>query len=109
MAMIKKEVTGSAEDMKAVKNGKNYSKTAIGGTERTSFTGSNDSRPAGAAGPGVGMKAVEGYINQAPVMMDISNQPIGGIGIGGPKGVATTKRVTVTSESVTGGFGGKVY
>jgi hypothetical protein len=55
------------------------------------------------------MKAVEGYINQAPVMMDISNQPIGGIGIGGPKGVATTKRVTVTSESVTGGFGGKVY
>ena len=39
--MIRKEVTGSAEAMKLVKNGKNAPKTAGGGTLRTSFTGSS--------------------------------------------------------------------
>ena len=107
MTMIKKEVTGSAEAMKLVKNGKNAPKTAGGGTLRTSFTGSSDTRAAGAPGPGVGMKAVEGLINQGAVMMDISNQPGGGTS-GGPKGIsAGSSRVTVSSENITGGMCGK--
>ena len=107
MAMIRKEVTGSAEAMKLVKNGKNAPKTAGGGTLRTSFTCSSDTRAAGAPVPGVGMKAVEGLINQGAVMMDISNQPGGGTS-GGTKGIsAGSSRVTVSSENITGGMGGK--
>jgi hypothetical protein len=108
MAMISKEVTGSAEAMKLVRNGKDAPKTAMGGTARTSFTGSSDTRAAGAPGPGIGMKPVEGYINQGPVMMDISNQPIGGIGIGGPASISVgSSRVTVSNENITGGMGGR--
>lgn len=110
MAMIRKEVTGSAQDMKLVKNVKNAPKGPMGGTQRTSFKGSNDTRSAGNAGPGVGMKPVEGYVNQGPEMMDVSNQPEGGVGIGGPKGMAPgASKVSVSRESVTGGMGGKVY
>lgn len=109
MAMISKEVTGSAEAMKLVRNGKDAPKAAKGGTARTSFTGSSDTRAAGAPGPGIGMKPVEGYINQGPVMMDISNQPVGGIGIGGPASISVgSSRVTVSKENITGGMGGKV-
>ena len=39
--------------------------------------------------------------------MDISNQPGGGTS-GGPKGIsAGSSRVTVSSENITGGMGGK--
>ena len=44
MAMITKTAPGSAEDMKYIKNAKNMPKTAKGGTQRTSFTGSSDNR-----------------------------------------------------------------
>lgn len=108
MAMIRKEVTGSAEAMKLVRNGKDAPKAAKGGTARTSFTGSSDNRAAGEIGPGIGMKPVEGYINQGPVLMDISNQPVGGMGIGGPKSISVgSSRVTVSNENITGGMGGK--
>jgi len=44
MAMISKTVTGSTEDMKYVKNAKNAPRSAMGGTQRTSFEGSSDPR-----------------------------------------------------------------
>ena len=72
MAMISKTVTGSAEDMKYVKNAKNYPKSAMGGTERTSFTGSNDTRAAGAPGPNNMLQDAEGYVNQGPEMMNVT-------------------------------------
>ena len=42
MAMIKKQVGGSAEDYKYIKDVRNYAGTAGGGVTRASFEGSND-------------------------------------------------------------------
>lgn len=110
MAMISKTVTGSAEDMKYVKNAKNYPKSAMGGTERTSFTGSNDTRSAGSPGPNNMLKDVEGYVNQGPVMMDITKGYQGGNDEStGPKaGGGMTPSIRTASENVTSGMGGRV-
>ena len=53
MAMIKKEVGGNAEDYKYIKDVRNYDGKAMGGVQRATFEGSNDSRPIGALGPNV--------------------------------------------------------
>jgi len=106
MAMIKREVTGSAESMKLVKNSKQAPKTAGGGTERTSFEGSRDTRAAGAAGPNMVLKSAPGYVDQGDVMMgDISHSrsftTLGNRG-------ATRGAVSVAREDVTRGMGGRV-
>ena len=99
--MIRKEVSGSGEALKAVKNAKNASKTAMGGTQRTSFEGSNDPRKSGSPGP----NAAEGYVNQGDVMMgDVSHSR--SFTKAGARGSAAGK-VAVATESVTGGMGGK--
>lgn len=107
MGMIKKTVTGVTEDLKLVKNGKQAPKTATGGTSRPKFTGSNDTRPAGDAGPNVVLKTSPGYIDQgAEYMGDTSfgrsfTKP-------GNRG-SLTGQSKVTSESVTGGFGAGTF
>jgi hypothetical protein len=107
MGMINKTVTGIAEDLKLVKNGKQYPKTATGGTSRPKFTGSNDTRSAGDAGPNVVLKTTPGYIDQgAEYIGDTSfsrqwTKP-------GNRGSAAGQ-VKVASEDVTKGFGGTFW
>lgn len=106
MAMIKKEVTGIAEDLKLVKNAKTAPTTPMGGTQRTSFEGSRDSRPAGSAAPNQVLKSADGYINQGAVMMgDVSHSR--SFTKAGARG-ATSGAVSVANEDVTRGMGGRV-
>lgn len=107
MGMIKKEASGMGDELKLVKNGKSAPKTAIGGTHRTSFKGSNDSRPAGPANAGKGLKSTEGYINQGPVNSDLSENHGAKHVKGGPKGRTSNKMVMAASENVMSGMGGK--
>ena len=106
MAMIKKEVTGIADNLKLVKNGKTAPLTPMGGTQRSSFEGSNDPRKSGAVNSNIVLQRGEGYINQADVLMgDTSHsrsftKPVTR---GGAKGAAA-----VVSEDVTSGMGGRV-
>lgn len=107
MGMIKRTVTGVTEDLKLVKNGKQYPKVATGGTARQKFTGSNDTRAAGNAGPNVVLKTAPGYIDQgAEYIGDTSfsrswTKP-------GNRG-SLAGQAKVTSENVTGGMGGKFW
>jgi hypothetical protein len=105
MAMIRKEVTGSGEALKAVKNAKNASKTPMGRTKRTSFEGSRDTRAAGDAGPNQVLKSAPGYVDQADVMMgDTSHSR--SFTTAGNRGSAAGA-VTTASEDVTKGMGGR--
>jgi hypothetical protein len=74
MAMIKKEVGGNAEDYKYIKDVRNYDGKAMGGVQRATFEGSNDSRPIGALGPNVvpPMKTSPGNADEGPVYADYS-------------------------------------
>lgn len=105
--MIKKTVTGISEDLKLVKNGKQYPKVATGGTGRTKFTGSNDTRPAGDAGPNQVLKSAPGYIDQgAEYIGDTSHSR--SFTKPGNRG-SLAGQAKVTSESVTGGMGGTFW
>jgi hypothetical protein len=105
MGMIRKEVSGSAEALKYVKNAKNASKTAMGATSRPSFTGSRDTRSAGAVGPNQVLKSAPGYVDQADVMMgDTSHsRSFNTVGDRGP----ITGSATTASEDITRGMGGR--
>jgi hypothetical protein len=106
MAMIKKEVTGITEDLKLVKNAKTAPTTPMGGTQRTSFEGSRDSRSAGAVTSNQVLKGADGYINQGAVMMgDVSHSR--SFTKAGARG-ATSGAVSVAKEDVTRGMGGRV-
>lgn len=106
MAMIKKQVTGSAEAMKSVKNAKNASKTAMGGTQRTSFEGSRDPRKSGNPGPNTVLKTSGGYVDQAAVTMgDTSHSR--SFTKRGMRG-STAGNITTVAEDVTRGMGGRV-
>jgi hypothetical protein len=113
MAMIKRMAPGSAEDMKYVKSVKNAPKSAMGGTQRTSFTGSSDNRSSGAPNAAVmgGMKIAPGYADQAPIMADM-NSAAGSMASsyvsGGPKASSISAQITTASEDVTRGMGGTV-
>ena len=112
MSMIRKEVTGSAEALKYIKNAKNMPANPKGGTQRTSFTGSSDSRPSGAASGGVmaGMKTSPGYVDQGPVMADMSSAAgsmAAGHVSGGPTASSINKKYQAASENTTSGMGGK--
>ena len=112
MAMITKTAPGSAEDMKYVKNAKNPYGLAKGGTQRTSFTGSSDNRSSGGVtgGPMGGMKTAPGYVDQAPIMMDpgAASSMAASYTTGGPASGSIKGNITVASEDVTKGMGGKV-
>lgn len=105
MGMKSKTVTGIAENLKAIKDGRNYPSSPMGGTERESFTGSNDPRKSGDLSPNVVLKASGGYIDQAPTYIgDTSFSRKWADGkVGGP----ANKAITTASEDVTRGMGGK--
>tara|TARA_A100001015_G_scaffold294261_1_gene371828 strand:- start:1026 stop:1382 length:357 start_codon:yes stop_codon:yes gene_type:complete len=114
MAMITKMAPGSAEDMKYIKSVKNAPKSAKGGTQRTSFTGSSDSRSSGAPNAAVmgGMKTSPGYADQAPIMADMNSAAgsmASGYVSGGPKASSISSQIKPASEDVTRGMGGTVY
>jgi hypothetical protein len=106
MAMIKKEVTGSGEALKAVKNARNASKTAIGGTTRASFQGSRDPRRTGAPGPNQVLKGSDGYVAQGDVMMGDVSHSRSFTKVGARGGAAG--KIATASEDVTRGMGGRV-
>ena len=103
MGMIRKTVTGVAEDLKLVKNGKQYPKTATGGTVRQKFTGSNDTRPAGDAGPNQVLASAPGYIDQgAEYIGDTSfSRQWTKTGNRGP----VNGQVKVSKQDITNGWG----
>jgi hypothetical protein len=106
MAMIRKEVTGSGESMKLVRNAKQAPTTAQGSTQRTSFEGSRDTRSAGSIGPNRVLRSAPGYVDQGDVMMgDTSHSR--SFTTPGARG-ATSSAVRVASENVTRGMGGRV-
>lgn len=106
MGMIKKEVSGSGEALKLVRNGKTAPTTAGGGTGRTSFEGSRDSRGAGPARGNRVLKGASGYIDQGAVSIgDTSHSR--SFTKTGARG-STAGRVTVANEDVTKGMGGRV-
>ena len=106
MAMRRKEVSGSGEALKAVKNARNASKTAMGGTSRTSFEGSRDSRRTGAAGPNQVLKGADGYVAQGDMMIgDVSHSR--SFTKAGARGGISGK-VSPAREDVTRGMGGRV-
>lgn len=107
MGMIKKTVTGVADDLKLVKNGKQYPKAASGGTERGSFKGSNDTRAAGDVRANKLLKDAPGYIDQGPVTMGDTDYGKQFTNKGDRKGIKGN--VTVASEDVTQGMGGKFW
>lgn len=107
MGMIKKTVTGISEDLKLVKNGKQYPKVATGGTARQQFTGSKDTRAAGNAGPNIVLKAAPGYIDQGAEYIGDTSHSRSWTKAGNRGSLAGQAKVT--SESVTGGMGGKFW
>ena len=107
MGMIKKTVTGISEDLKLVKNGKQYPKVATGGTARAKFSGSNDTRSAGDAGPNQVLASAPGYIDQGSVYIGDTSHSRGWTKAGNRGSLAG--QVKVTSENVTGGMGGKFW
>jgi hypothetical protein len=106
MAMIRKEVTGAAEDLKLVKNAKMAPKTAQGGTQRTAFEGSRDPRSTGAPGPNQVLKSAPGYVDQADVMMGDTSHSRSFTKMGARGSLAGASRVA--REDVTRGMGGRV-
>lgn len=106
MAMIKKEVTGITENLKLVKNAKSAPTSPMGGTERPSFRGSNDTRKSGGVNANRVLKGAEGYVNQGAVMMgDVSHSR--SFTKTGARGGASGA-VSVAREDVTRGMGGRV-
>lgn len=88
MASFKKEVTGSGEKLKAVKNAKNAPKTAKGGGTSNQV-----------------LKASEGYVNQGPVTTGDTSfaKKFTKTGARG----AIRGKVSPAKETVTNGMGGK--
>jgi hypothetical protein len=106
MALIKKEVTGITEDLKLVKNAKAAPVSPKGGTQRSSFEGSNDPRKSGSVNPNRILKGADGYVNQGDVMMgDVSHSR--SFTKAGARGGARGA-VSVSNEDVTRGMGGRV-
>jgi hypothetical protein len=103
--MIKKTVTGKTEELKLVKNGKNAPTAPLGGTGRSSFKGSNDTRAAGNAGGNKTLAPANGYINDGAV--SIGDTSFSGKWNKKGKTGSTAGKVSTAKESVTSGMGGK--
>lgn len=85
------------------------SDAAGGGTERSKFTGSSDSRSTGMTGQTKMLKEAKGLIDQGPDTMDVANNHGGQYVSGGPKsGGNMGGMVSPAMENVTAGMGGKV-
>ena len=104
MAMISKQ---AKQPMEGKSSAAGVAGAPGGGTTRSKFTGSSDSRKTGSTGQTNLMKATEGYINQGPNTMDTSGDARQFVS-GGPKGGSMAGKVSVAKEDVTKGMGGKV-
>ena len=105
MAMISKTAKQPMEQKASYAS---VSGPAQGGTQRTSYQGSNDPRKAGMSGQTKMLKDAKGLIDQGPDTMDTSGDA-GEFVSGGPKsGGNMAGRVSVAKEDVTRGMGGKV-
>jgi hypothetical protein len=105
MAMIKKQVGGSAEDYKYIKDVRNYDGTAGGGVTRATFESSNDTRANGSMGKNVvpPMKTSPGNADEGPVTADYSYSkasPSNSVSGGPAAGSISTGQVTVASENI---------
>lgn len=105
MTTKRKTVTGSGEKLKAIKNAKSASKTAIGGTSRPRFTGSNDTRAAGSVTSNEKLKRSVGYADSGPVSMGDTSHSRKFTKAGSKGSLAGA--VTPAKEKVTNGMGGK--
>jgi hypothetical protein len=103
--MIKKTVTGITEDLKLVKNGKSAPTTPMGGTGRSSFKGSNDTRAAGKASGNKALAPAKGNIENGPV--SVGDTSFNNQWVTKGKTGSTAGKVTTAKESVTSGMGGK--
>ena len=109
MAMISKTVSGTAESYKLIKNGKNYPKSSNSGTQRTSFTGSSDPRPAGPASSNKTLLEAPGLIDDAPVTSATQNNTQPNNTVSGGPNAGVNKVYSASNEDVDGGMGGTVY
>ncbi len=107
MALIKKEVTGVAENLKLVKNGKTAPTTPAGGTHRPKFTGSSDNRTSGDVNSNKILKDAPGYIDQGATYIGDTSHSRSFTKAGNRGSLAG--QVRVASEDVTGGMGGKFW
>ena len=105
MAMINKN---AKQPMESKAGSMHPSGGPMGGTGRTSFTGSSDPRKSGNVGNNNMLKNAPGLISQGPDTMDTSGDAREFVS-GGPKsGGNMGGKVTVAKEDVTKGMGGKV-
>ena len=111
MSMIKRTAPGSAEAMKLVKNAKNAPTTPKGGTLRTSYTGSSDSRSG--AGEATGKRYLlpfAGLVDAAPVMMAPQNSKQPNNTTSGGPNAGINKKFSAAGEKIPpASMGGKVY
>ena len=106
MAMIKKTAKQPMEQKASYAK---VSDTVMGGTERSKFTGSNDTRSTGMSGQTKMLKEAKGLIDQGPDTMDIAGNHGAQYVSGGPKsGGNMGGMVSPAKENVTSGMGGKV-
>lgn len=106
MATINKTVTGVSENLKAVKNAKSASKSPMGGTTRSSFEGSRDTRKTGGVAPNMVLKSTPGYVDQGAVTMgDVSHSRSF---TSKRSSVSMNGNINVAKEDVTRGMGGRV-
>ena len=109
MAMISKTVSGTTENYKLIKNGKNYPKSTNSGTQRTSFTGSSDTRPAGSTSPNQKLLNAPCLIDDAPLYAATQNNTQPNNTVSGGPNAGVNKVYSASNEDVDGGMGGTVY
>tara|TARA_B100000073_G_scaffold293539_1_gene257220 strand:- start:87 stop:479 length:393 start_codon:yes stop_codon:yes gene_type:complete len=109
MAMIKKTAPGSTEEMKYIKNGKDYPLQYPAGTQRTSFTGSSDPRAAGPVSANKLLLEAPGLIDDGPVLYQTQNDRQPNNTVSGGPNAGVNKVYSASEENVDGGMGGTTY
>jgi hypothetical protein len=109
MAMIKKTAPGSTEEMKYVKDGRSYPLQYPDGTQRTSFTGSNDTRAAGQLKANKLLLEAPGMIDDGPVLYQHQNDKQPNNTVSGGPNAGVNKVYSASEENVDSGMGGTVY
>ena len=109
MAMISKTVSGSAEEYKYIKDGKSYPKSSASGTQRTSFTGSSDPRPAGPTNANMTLLDAPGLIDDGPITSATQNEKQPNNTVSGGPNAGVNKVYSASEENVEGGMGGTTF
>ena len=109
MAMISKTVSGSAEEYKYIKDGKSYPKSSPSGTQRTSFTGSRDPRPAGPTNANMTLLDAPGLIDDGPITSATQNEKQPNNTVSGGPNAGVNKVYSASEENVDAGMGGTTF